>query len=146
MRVILLEDVRGSGKQGDIVEVKDGYGRNYLIPRHLAAEATKAREQEIKAQKNRTAAQHKRELDEFRALANSLKGQTFVLRAKSGEQGRLFGAITNGDVAALLKERGYELDRKKLELEAIRHVGTYTVHCHFYQDIVAEFSLQVMAE
>jgi large subunit ribosomal protein L9 len=112
----------------------------------LAAEATKAREQEIKRQQSRTVALHKRELDDFRTLANALKGQTFVMRAKSGEQGRLFGAITTSDVATLLKQRGYALDRKKLEIEPIRHLGTYTVHCHFYQDIVAEFALQVMAE
>lgn len=146
MRVILLQDVRGSGKKGDVVEVKDGYGRNYLIPKGLASEATKARELEIQQQQARAAAQHKKEMDQYRTLARELKGQTFVMRAKTGDQGRLFGAITNSDVAAVLQNRGYKMDRKKIEMEPIRHLGTYTVRCHFYQDIVAEFELHVMAE
>ncbi|AUW92593.1 MAG: 50S ribosomal protein L9 [Sulfobacillus thermosulfidooxidans] len=146
MRVILLQDVRGSGKKGDIIEVKDGYARNYLIPKGLAAEATKARELEIKQQKARETAQHNKELEQYRSLAQALKGQTFVMRAKAGDQGRLFGAITTSDVAAVLNDRGYKLDRKKLEVEPIRHLGTYTVRCHFYQDIVADFQLHVMAE
>lgn len=146
MRVILLQDVRGSGNKGDVTEVKDGYARNFLIPKGLAAEATKSREEQIKREQARQQAQHQKELDQYRRLAKELKGQSFILRAKSGDQGRLFGAITTQDVADLLNSRGYHIDKKKLEIEPIRHVGTYTVHCHFYQDISAEFTLQVLPE
>ncbi|HBQ96384.1 MAG: 50S ribosomal protein L9 [Firmicutes bacterium] len=146
MRVILLQDVRGSGNKGDVIEVKDGYARNYLIRKGFAVEATKAREDQLRRERAKQEAQQQKTLDQYRKLVKELKDQTFILRAKSGDQGRLFGAITTQDVADLLKSRGYPVDKKKIETEPIHHVGTYTVHCHFYQDINADFTLQVLPE
>lgn len=146
MRVILLQDVRGTGNKGDVIEVKNGYARNFLIPKGMAVEATKAREEQLNREQARREAQHQKELNQYRRLAKELKDQTFILRAKTGEQGRLFGAVTTHHVADLLNSRGYPIDKKKIEIESIRHVGTYKVHCHFYQDISTEFLLEVLPE
>jgi large subunit ribosomal protein L9 len=146
MQVILLQDVRGSGVKGDIIDVKAGYARNYLIRKGLAVEATKSKIEQIKREKAKEEAKHQKTLEEYKRLAQELKGQTFIMRAKTGDQGRLFGAVTTQDVAKLLNSRGYSVDKKKLETEPIHHVGTYTVHCHFYQDIHTEFALQVLPE
>ncbi len=146
MRVILLQDIQGNGVKGDIIEVKDGYARNYLIRKGLAVEATQTRVDQLKREKTREQVRHQKAVDQYQKLAKELKDQTFILRAKSGDQGRLFGAITTQDVAGLLNSRGYSVDKKKLEIEPIHHVGTYTVHCHFYRDIHTDFSLQVLPE
>ncbi|MFO7296507.1 MAG: 50S ribosomal protein L9, partial [Clostridia bacterium] len=117
MKVILLQDVKGQGKQGDVVNVSDGYARNYLFPKKLAIEAT---EQNLKALKEKKQAEIRRkeqELSEAQKLANALSGLTVVIKARSGSEGKLFGSVTNKEIAdELKKQHGMDIDRKKIVL------------------------------
>ncbi|MCY0880727.1 MAG: 50S ribosomal protein L9, partial [Firmicutes bacterium] len=147
MRVILLEDIKGNGKKGDIIEVKDGYARNYLFPKKLASEATQAKEQAIRARQEKERRQQQEDLKQMKAYAAQLNGQKVVLRAHAGEEGRLFGAITNADVADVLKEQGWDVDRKKIELpQAIRHLGEYEADLHLYPAVECKITVKVLAQ
>lgn len=128
MRVILLKDVPSLGKAGSVVEVRDGYARNYLLPRGLAREATegqlRALEQE-RAVRDRKVA---RERERAAELAQALRSRPVQIRAKAGSAGRLFGAVTAQQIAEALRRMGFEVDRKQVELEEpIKSVGTYRV-------------------
>lgn len=125
MKVILTKDIKGTGKQDQIIEVSDGYARNYLLPRKLAKEATAA---ELNAvEKARSAAKHREnvKLAEAEAKARELKGKVVQLTARGGESGKLYGSITNEQIADALKaQHGVELDKRKIELEEpIRSAG-----------------------
>jgi large subunit ribosomal protein L9 len=148
VKVILKADVKGMGKKGQTVEVSDGYARNYLLPRGLAVEASagalKAIEEERKAQ----AAKQERIISELKALRDRLEGQTVRLPAKCGEGGRLFGSITNKDIAAAISRfLGKEFDRKMVELEApIKSLGVYPVSLKFGHNINGTVHVEIVAE
>jgi large subunit ribosomal protein L9 len=146
MRVILLEDVRGIGKRGEVVDVKDGYGRNYLVPRKLAEEATegrlKQRAQETKAQADR----ERKVLEETRDTASRLANTTVRIPVKVGETGRLFGAVTSADVSRALEQLGFNVDRKHLRMDAIKTLGVHTVEAHLHEGVNATLNVEVMAE
>lgn len=146
MRVILLQDVKGTGHAGDILEVKDGYGRNYLIPRGLASEATVAKERELADQKARNKRREEKERQEMTALATTLKDRVVEVKARVGDAGRLFGAVTNADVARALGSLGFKIDRKKISLEPLKHVGQTTARIHLYPGIETDITVQVLAE
>lgn len=118
MKVILLQDIRGTGKKDQIIEVSDGYGRNYLLPRKLAREATSEAMNSI--QKSQQAIKHREEvkLREAEAKARELKGKVIKLTVRGGESGKLFGSVTNDQIAQALKEQhGIEVDKRKIEPE-----------------------------
>ncbi len=125
MKVILLEDIRGTGKKDQIVEVSDGYGRNYLLPRKLAREATSEALNAI--EKSKAAQKHREDVKkaEAEATARALKGKVVQLSAKGGEGGKLYGSITAQEIAQALKEQhGLEVDKRKIELdEPVRTAG-----------------------
>ena len=131
MKVILLQDVKGQGKKGQLIDVSDGYARNFLLPRKLAQEATADNINTMKM--NDKAAQEKRQKEREQALALSkvLKEMTLTVMAKGGGAGRLFGSVTNAEIAdALQKQHKIDLDKRKIVLkEPIKSVGTYTVTC-----------------
>lgn len=137
MKVILNHDVKGTGKKGQLVEVSDGYARNFLFPRKLAAEATQGNVKEAAAKLEAQA--HKRELERQEALkkAQELRGKTVTVYAKTGENGRLFGAVTNKEIAARLeKELGLAVDKKDIVLsEPIKALGTYSVEIKPFANI-----------
>ena len=145
MKVILLQDVKGQGKKGQLIEVSDGYGRNFLLPRKLAQEATADNVNTMKM--NDKAAQEKRQREREAALALSkvLKDMTLVVTAKGGGAGRLFGSVTNAEVAeALEKQAGIKLDKRKIVLkDAIKNVGTYTVTCKLGYEVNAELRVEI---
>lgn len=143
MRIILLEDVKGTGKKDDIVEVKDGFARNYLLPKGLAREATQAIEAETRRRHEQERLRQAKEQAHFRALADQLKGSVVRIGVRAGESGRLFGAVTNADIAAALASAGYEVDRKKILSDAIRHVGDHPVTIRLYRDIETEIIVRV---
>ena len=125
MKVILLKDVKGTGVKGDVVNVSDGYARNFLFPKGLAVEATKSNLNELK---NKERAQQKRieqEKQEARELAKKISDITLVIKAKSGENGKLFGSVTNKEIAQeLKKQHNITIDRKKIVLdEPIKQLG-----------------------
>ena len=145
MKVILLQDVKGQGKKGQLIEVSDGYGRNFLLPRKLAQEATADNINTMKM--NDKAAQEKRQKEREAALALSkvLKDMTLVVTAKGGGAGRLFGSVTNAEISdALAKQHKIELDKRKIVLkDPIKNVGTYTVVCKLGYEVNAELRVEI---
>lgn len=145
MKVILKQDVKGLGKKGQLVEVAEGYARNFLLPRGLAAEASegalRSLEEERKAQK----AREERLLREAQALRERLHGQVVPLQVRVGENGRLFGSVTNKDVAdALSRLTGHPIDKKDVELkEAIKAVGDYPVTVRLGLGVTAQLTVRV---
>jgi large subunit ribosomal protein L9 len=147
MKVILLEDVKSLGRKGDVVEVAEGYGRNYLLPRKLAVEASKGALASLNEQKK---AQAKREAEEraaAEALAKLLESKPVNVTAKAGGNGKLFGAITNAQIAEAI-ERSFDVavDRHKIELkDTIKALGTYPVSVRLGKNIVAKATVNVVA-
>ncbi|HEX6972377.1 MAG TPA: 50S ribosomal protein L9 [Limnochordia bacterium] len=148
MKVILQDDVKHVGKKGDLVEVSDGYGRNFLIPRGLAIEATKANVKQWQHEQATAKARQARQAEEARALAERLNGLTVTLRARAGEGGRLFGSVTAEDVArAVGAALGARFDRRKLEMpEPIKTLGTTTIPVRLYPGVTASLRVQVDPE
>lgn len=147
MKVILQKDVKGIGKKGELKEVADGYARNYLLPRKLAVEATqgnlKVHSAQLKSKEKRTA----EELAEAQALAKQLAAEKVVISAKAGEGGRLFGAVTNKQIAEALKQKKYNIDRRKIVLdEPIRSLGVTQVPVKLHQEVTATLAVQVVEE
>lgn len=145
MKIVLLEDVRGTGKAGDTKDVADGYARHFLIPRRLAVAATAGaleRQQRQKAQEQR---RQNKELQEAQALAARLEGAQVVLKLRTGKDGKLFGAVTNADVASALKQQhGITLDRRKIEFaEPVRALGPAACQVRLHRDVLAKIPLMV---
>ena len=147
MKLILTQEVTGLGTPGDVVEVKDGYGRNYLVPRGLAVAWTKGAEKQIASIRNARRAREVKTLDEAQQIRASLEGRTVKLPARAGATGRLFGAITPSDVAqAVQAAGGTQGDRRKVELaQPIKSLGDYTVLIRLHPDVQAKVKLQVVA-
>ncbi len=148
MKVILKQDIRALGKRGEIKEVADGYGRNFLLPKGLAIEATSSNLKILSDQKEMTAQKELREMEEAKELAGRLNGLEVSFKVKTGEGGRLFGSITGKDLAdQIYQKTKIELDKRKLEIEdAIKSLGKYQVKVHLYKGITAEINVNVMAE
>ena len=148
MKVILNEDLKGKGKKGDIINVNDGYARNYLIPKGIAVEATKANMNVANMQKKAKAHKEAKELEEAKALAQQLSKVTVTIKAKAGENGKLFGSITNKDIAEYLKsQHKIEIDRRKIILpDAIKNLGTVDVETKIYPEVSAKLKVHVVEE
>ena len=145
MKVILLQDIRGTGKKDEIVEASDGYARNYLIPRKLAREATAEALNAI--QRSKEADRHREEVrrQEAEVRARQLKGKVIQLSVRGGEGGKLYGSVTNDQIATALKEQhGIEIDKRKLELEEpVKTAGQTTVTVKLYAGISTRMILNV---
>ena len=144
MKVILLQDVKGKGKKGQLLEVSDGYARNFMLPKKLAIEATtdaiNTKNMNDKATQERIAKEKAAALE----TANKLRQMTLVVTAKGGGAGRLFGAVTNAEIAAALEKAGIKLDKRKIVLnENIKNVGTYTVTCKLGHEISAPLTVKI---
>jgi large subunit ribosomal protein L9 len=147
MKVILTQDVKNLGKEGDVKDVSDGYARNYLIPRGLVVEATKANLKEKEDQASRLQKQKDREKTEAEALHERLNGKSITLTARCGGGDKLFGAVTSKEIADTLnKQFKVKLDKKKVDLgEPIKHLGEYPVKIKIYPLIQAEITVRVEA-
>ena len=147
MRVILLKDVKGQGKKGDVVEVSDSYARNYLIKGGYAEQATAVKINDI-AQKKAAADFHRsEELKAAHELAKQLKGRQFSVNVKAGAGGRLFGSVTAADISEALAGAGYAVDKKKIVLESpIKAVGVYDVDIKLLEGISTKIKVQVSEE
>ncbi len=136
MKVILLKDVKGVGKKGDVINAADGYARNFLLPRKLAEEATDSNMHILNNQKEAERRKKLAEIEAAQQLAQKLKGKEVVLSVKSGENGRLFGSITGKDIAdELNKQTNLNIDKKKVVIDTIRQLGTYDVEVKLYPEI-----------
>jgi len=144
MKVILKEDVKKLGSKGDVVDVADGYARNYLFPRALAAEATKGKMKEIKEQEAKKKRLKSEKREEAEKLKSKLESEKFVLKVKAGEQGRLFGSVNTKDIAEAASEKGYNIDKRKIELnDSIKNLGVHNIKVKLYDDITAELKIDV---
>ncbi len=147
MKVILKEEVDKLGESGELVDVSDGYARNYLIPRNLALEATKsnmATYKEIRSQRELSLSKEKRNAD---LLAKELDSISCTAMVAVGEQDRVFGSVTSQTIAELLKEKGFDIDRKKIMLdEPIKALGVYTVPIRLHTDIEGKLKVWVVKE
>lgn len=145
MQVVLTEDVKGLGRSGDLVKVADGYARNYLFPRHLAAPATEGTLRDRAAQREMVDRQRARELESAKALAERMADLVVTVDVKAGETGRLFGAVTAQDVSTALEAAlGEKIDKRKIALgEPIKHVGQHTVEVRLGQGVSATVTLTV---
>jgi large subunit ribosomal protein L9 len=145
MKVILLCDVKGQGKKEDILTVSDGYARNYLFPRKWAMEATPTSMKEIARRRAAEEQQEKGRRDEAAALAKSLDGKVLHVAAKCGETGRLYGSVTNQEIAdALRQQYGFETDKRKIDCEPIRQTGEYPFSISVYAGIAAKMKVLVI--
>lgn len=147
MEVILREDVKSLGKAGELVKVKPGYARNFLLPKGLAYEATEGNRKRILAESKARMAKLEHEAGEARAMAAKLGGVSLSLTRKAGEGDRLFGSITAQDLADALAAQGHAVDKRKIELEhPIKTIGQHTVPVRLHHDVTAEIRVTVVAE
>ena len=147
MEVILKEDVQKLGARGDVVKVTDGYGRNYLLPRKLAIEATagnKAVIEQMKAASVRRSAKEKSQAEE---LAKQFEGISVSFQRRTGEHDQLFGSVTSSDIADALAKKGLEVDRRKIQLhEPLKTLGEFTVPIKLHKDVTAHFKVVIEKE
>ncbi|HVM40260.1 MAG TPA: 50S ribosomal protein L9 [Acidimicrobiia bacterium] len=147
MKVVLRDDLDNLGKKGDIVDVADGYARNYLVPRGLAIVATKGAVKQAESMQRARAAKDAREREGAEALAARLAAAPVTIPARAGEGGKLFGSVTATDVAAAVESQlGVELDRRKLELEPLRELGPHTVTVRIHPEVEATFDVVVVVQ
>ena len=146
-KIILTHEVTGLGAPGDIVEVKDGYARNYLIPRSLATPWTKGAEKDVSAIRRARKAREIATLDDAKAVRDSLQANPVTVSAKSGESGRLFGAVTTAEIAAAIKAAGAPaVDKRKIEVaQAIKSTGEYTVQVRLHPEVSANVTVKVVS-
>ena len=144
MKVILLQDVKGKGKKGQILEVSDGYTRNFMLPRKIAIEATTDAINTVKMNDKATQERIAREKAEALDTARKLREMTVTVKAKGGGAGRLFGSVTNQEIADALAKVGVKLDKRKIVIsDPIKNVGTYTVTCKLGYEISAPLTVKI---
>ena len=147
MEVILKEDVANLGHRGDVVKVADGYGRNFLLPRKLALQATQANKAVIEQMKSAAARRFASEKAQAEELVAKLGPLTLSFTRKSGENGQLFGSVTSADVAGELTAKGFEVDRRKIQLtDPLKSLGEYTVAIKLHREVTAHVKVVVAAE
>jgi large subunit ribosomal protein L9 len=147
MEVILKEDVANLGHRGDVVNVADGYGRNFLLPRKLALQATLANKVVIEQMKESAARRFATEKAQAEEVAVKLTPIVLSFTRKSGEAGQLFGSVTSADIAAAIETKGVEIDRRKIQLaEPIKTVGEYDVAIKLHREVIAYVKVKVVAE
>jgi large subunit ribosomal protein L9 len=144
MKVILLQDVKGKGKKGQMIEVSDGYARNFMLPKKLAIEATPDAINTMRMNDKATQERIAREKAEALATSKKLREMTVTVTAKGGGAGRLFGSVTNAEIAEALSKQGIKLDKRKIVLsDPIKNVGTYTVTCKLGYEITAPLTVKI---
>jgi large subunit ribosomal protein L9 len=147
MQVILRDRIENLGEAGDVVDVKPGYGRNYLIPKGLAYEASAANVRRMEAERAAQGRKEAETLGEARTRASALEGVSLTFNARAGQEGKLFGSITSGDIADKLAEQGITIDRRQIELdEPIKSLGVHSVPVRLHSQVRPEIKVWVIAE
>ena len=143
MKVLLKADVKGIGKKGEVVEVADGYGRNFLIKKGFATIASASNIHEAE-QKKEAAAFHKaEEVKALKTLGEQLNGKSVTVKIKVGEKGRVFGSVTAGNVAEALVAMGYDIDKKKIKMDAVKNVGSFPAEVRLMEGVIAKITVVV---
>jgi large subunit ribosomal protein L9 len=146
MKVILTEEIRGLGTRGDVVTVKDGYARNYLIPKNLAQEATNSNLKAIEHQRRKWDLLAQEEKNAAQKQADRVKGVKIRIEKRVGEHGQLFGSVTANEIADALLEKGIEVDKRRIELESpIKNIGLHDVEVRLHRDVTASIQVEVAA-
>lgn len=147
MKVILLQDVKGQGRKGEVIEVNEGYARNFLIKKGLAEAATASKLNDI-SQKKAAADYHRaEEVKAMRELAKEINGKTFTVKIKAGQGGKVFGSVTGANVADALQQSGYNIDKKKVVLaQPIKNIGVYDIDLKLMEGISSKIKISVEAE
>ncbi len=147
MQVILKEDMKNLGKAGDIVTVKDGYARNYLLPRGIAIDATAKNMRALEHAKRVVTERAKKLANDAQSLAQKLSQLTVSIKAKAGEEDRLFGSVTAIDISEALKEKGLDIDKRKIILdEPIKRLGSHVVSIKLHPEVIAQLKVEVERE
>ena len=147
MEIILQEDVENLGAIGEVVKVRDGYGRNYLIPRGLAVEANRRNLRVLEHQKRLTAVKKEKDRQSAQGMSDRIAALSLTIQARAGEEDRLFGSVTNIDIEKALTAQGVTIDRRKIMLaEPIKQLGTYTVPVHLSSDVRGNITVNVVRE
>ena len=148
MKLILLEDVKGVGKKGDIVNKNDGYALNFLIPKKLAVEATKSNMNDFELKKKSDAKRKQEELDAAKKIGDEIKDKVVKVSVKAGENGKVFGSVTNKEIAAaLLQQTGIEVDKKKIVFDdPIKMVGKRIVKVKLHPQVTVEMAVEIAGE
>lgn len=146
MEVILLQDIPGLGHKDQIVKVKNGYANNYLIPKRLATLATPSAKKHLEEKLRQQARKKEKLINEANKLREKIESKVFTLKARAGEKGKIFGSITNVQLADILSDNGIKIDRKIIEVEHIKELGNYEAKIRLYKDIFATMKFEVVAE
>ena len=145
MKVILIEEIRGLGTRGDVVTVKDGYARNFLIPKNLAREATTGNLKQVEHEKRKWALLAQEEKNVAQKAADAVKGTRIVIEKRVGEHGHLFGSVTANEIADALLEKGIEVDKRRIELGSpIKNIGLHDVEVRLHRDVTASIQVEVV--
>ena len=145
MEVLLIENVTHLGVRGDVVNVKDGYARNFLLPRKKALPVTAGNKRQIELEKERAQKVRAKELSEAEDLNTRLEAVSLTVAKKTGENGQLFGSVTNGDIADLLKAKGFEVEKQSISLSHVKSIGSYDVDVRIYTGVHAKLTIEVTA-
>jgi len=145
MEILLIENVPNLGVRGDIVTVKDGYARNFLLPRKKALPVTAGNKRQIELEKERNLKLRAKELAAAQSLKEQLEAISLATAKKVGENGHLFGSVTNADVAELLKAKGFEIEKQSISLPHVKDLGEYTVDIRLFSGVHAKLTLSVAA-
>jgi large subunit ribosomal protein L9 len=147
MKVILRKNFEQLGKAGELVDVKDGYARNFLIPRDIASVATPGNVKALEEEKRQTAKKEAKELENAENKAAELEKVSITIPVKVGEEDKIFGSVTTQDIADALKEKGYDIDKRRIEIEEpIKSLGIYNVKVKLFQDVAATVKTWVVRE
>ena len=147
MKVILTEEIRGLGTRGDIVNVKDGYARNYLLPKNLAREATAGNLKSIEQERKKWALLSQKEKEVAEKAAQSVKGVKVTITKRVGENNQLFGSVTANEIADALEAKGVEVDKRRIELaHPIKTLGTHEVDVRLHREVTAHILVEVVAQ
>ncbi len=145
MKVILTKEVLGLGDPGEIVQVKDGYARNYLVPQKLAIVASKNNMAQVEAERRRIQLQQAKEAEQMQSLGKALAALSLKLNVRAGEAGKLYGSVTNMDVASLLASLGHEIDRRRIQMEPIKKLGKHQIKVKLHPQVVVALDILVAA-
>ena len=147
MKVILIDEIRGLGSRGDVVAVKGGYARNFLIPKQLAREATPGNLKSIEQERKKWAALGDQEKIVAQKAADSVKGMKIVIHKRVGDHGNLFGSVTANEIADALTKKGIEVDKRRIELgHPIKSLGTHDVEVRLHREVAAHIQVEVVPE
>jgi large subunit ribosomal protein L9 len=145
MKVILIDEIRGLGTRGDVVNVKDGYARNYLLPKNLAREATPGNLKSVEQERKKWALLASKEKEQAEKAASAVKGTKIVVHKRVGDSGQLFGSVTANEIADGLTAKGFDVDKRRIELgHPIKTLGVHDVEVRLHKDVMAQIQVEVV--